>query len=363
MLCVICRHILKLLRVILGHWGFNNQPWHRRLLKKFYHAVLVTLKRVGGSKKPAAATISAEVWKEWLSHAAVARCNVPISGIFTKTKSPEDDRARGDGHGDTGEIDDFGSSDRRSDKRNKRKRGDRSEEDCLTKFTAIMHDCKRHPAERASFYQHMCDWQVARGRGAVPGTAGAPQRDRTRGAADPYKKSHKKKTSRDKQDSTKPSKSKHKKHKHQTDVSSHSHVASSVHDGAAGAASNRNQPREVRQITDPTQVQRYLKKHGAQQGWILELFPNEKHVPPPLPTDRWFMEVEDGRAVTEPDGDIVIAKCRWMKTNSCTERDPEFRNAYPCDIESVKACGPPSSFAPPRTMFHDAHGAWHISSQ
>lgn len=49
--CVICRHLLKLLKVVLVSWGFDTQQWHRSLLKKFYNDVLLTSKNVGGSKK------------------------------------------------------------------------------------------------------------------------------------------------------------------------------------------------------------------------------------------------------------------------------------------------------------------------
>ena len=117
-----------------------------------------------------------------------------------------------------------------------------------------------------------------------------------------------------------------------------------------------------RHCVESDSAQRHLMRYGAKEGWILELFLNEEYVPPPLPTDRWFMVVEDGRAITTADGDTEIAKCRWMKTNSYTERDPAFINAFPVDIESVKAYGPPSAFAPltKRVM---VNGAAIIGSQ
>lgn len=68
------------------------------------------------------------------------------------------------------------------------------------------------------------------------------------------------------------------------------------------------------------------------------------------------MRVEDGRVTTTADGETEIAKCRWMATNSYTDLDPAFKRAYPVDIESVKAYGPPSALAPltKRVMVHGA---------
>jgi hypothetical protein len=74
------------------------------------------------------------------------------------------------------------------------------------------------------------------------------------------------------------------------------------------------------------------------------------------------MVVEDGRAIRTASGETEIAKCRWMKTNSYTELDTAFKNAYPVDIESVKACGPPSAFAPLRKRVM-VNGAAFIGSQ
>ena len=74
------------------------------------------------------------------------------------------------------------------------------------------------------------------------------------------------------------------------------------------------------------------------------------------------MRVEDGRVTTTADGETEIAKCRWMATNSYTDLDPAFKRAHPVDIESVKAYGPPSAFAPltKRVM---VNGAANIGTQ
>ena len=68
------------------------------------------------------------------------------------------------------------------------------------------------------------------------------------------------------------------------------------------------------------------------------------------------MRVEDGRVTTTADGETEIAKCRWMATNSYTDLDPAFKRAYPVDIESVKAYGPPSARL--RTSNEAGYGPW-----
>ena len=73
------------------------------------------------------------------------------------------------------------------------------------------------------------------------------------------------------------------------------------------------------------------------KGHILETYNDEND-------DRWFMVVEDGSTVTDGTGDIQIKKCWWLMHDSLTERDPKWPHAMGCDIDQVKACGPPNSF-------------------
>ena len=106
------------------------------LLKKFYHDVFVTLKRVGGSSQPAVALLPLNAWKLWLSKTQPCGDEVPASGVFNKS-SANSSVHHSDNHGgsEPAELEDLTNP----PKKRRRKRGERSEEDCQTKFTAIMH--------------------------------------------------------------------------------------------------------------------------------------------------------------------------------------------------------------------------------
>jgi hypothetical protein len=59
----------------------------------------------------------------------------------------------------------------------------------------------------------------------------------------------------------------------------------------------------------------------------------------------WFMEVVDGSLVTDGTGDKQIKACLWLKSNSITERDSiDYPIPLGCDVDRVKACGPPDCF-------------------
>jgi hypothetical protein len=221
-----------------------------------------------------------------------------------------------------------------------------------------MYELNGDPAGRSHFYDVMRQFQSNRGRGSVSSKPGAPELDRTRGISDKPKGSSKGKRKATTDGST----NKRTKTTTQSSIrSDRSSIfdATGVHGGGVAAQQTL---KPAQHFDESDAAQRYLKKNGAHEGWILELFLNDKFVPTPLPTDRWFMVVEDGRAIRTASGETEIAKCRWMKTNSYTELDTAFKNAYPVDIESVKACGPPSAFAPLRKRVM-VNGAAFIGSQ
>ena len=110
----------------------------------------------------------------------------------------------------------------------------------------------------------MCDWQASHGRGSVAVSAGHPETDRTRGVADRPKKKHSAKSP--KVQST----NKHKRAKIK--------VGAGNNDGGGGAAAVQSAP----YFDECDAAQRFLQKHGAHEGWILELFVNDTFVPPPL---------------------------------------------------------------------------------
>jgi hypothetical protein len=166
----------------------------------------------------------------------------------------------------------------------------------------------------------MSQFQTQRGREFVSTKPGAPEQDRTRGTADIRKGSSKHKTTNDK-----PSQ---KRSRPKNDVSTHS----------SNKPSKRQQEPKGYEGDD---AQRHLKKFGAKEGWLVECYPKDKYS-----TERWFMRVENGLTVTDDQGDILIRKCRWLESNSVTTLCSSGIWATPdtCDIESVKAYGPPDFF-------------------
>ena len=302
--CVICRHLLKLLKVVLGSWGFDTQQWHRSLLKKFYNDVLLTSKNVGGSKKIPLPTIPVDAFEQWLRAQAASTEGVPSEGLFVE-----------DG-GNIGDDNGFGNDapeDSVSHKRQRRPsdRGQRTEEECQTKFQTIMFMCKRNPVLRTSFYDCMCDWQEAAGRGQQLRHPGPGESARTRGPADRTKgakRTVKRKTSGEKGQIDKGSTAKKRQKVSTTEPS-----------GLEGI-----------------QARRYIKKFGAKEGWVVEVLNDQN-------SDRWFMLVENGFTYPKPHtGDILIKACKWFKANSVTEL--QGWKTSPCDVETITGYGPPEYF-------------------
>ena len=305
--CVICRHLLKLIKVVLGSWGFHTQQWHRSLLKKFYNDVLVTLKRVGGSKKIPLPTIPADAFEQWLRLQEASTEGVPSEGVFVEDAV--------DGiPGDDGLDNDAEGQGVHRKRRRPSGRGQRSEEECQTKFQTILYMCKRDPALRTSFYDSMCDWQEAAGRGRQLRHPGPAERDRTRGRADRAKGA--KQSAKKKAPKTVDQGSNAKKRQK---VSA---TPSTISTGLSG-----------------DKAVRHIKRFGAKEGWVVEVYND-------LDSNRWFMLIENGFTYPKPRSeDILIKACKWFKPNSVTELDEKTKHkTFNCDILSVKAYGPPEYF-------------------
>jgi hypothetical protein len=92
--CVICRHILRVLKEVLKNWGFETQTWHRRLLKKIYYEVMTTLKAVGGSGKEPTATIPRAALQSFCDSVDPTCEGVPHSGLVDeRVQDTRDDAA------------------------------------------------------------------------------------------------------------------------------------------------------------------------------------------------------------------------------------------------------------------------------
>lgn len=176
-----CRHILRLLKEILGHWGFESQRWHMRLLKKLYHDVITTLRPIRGSHKQAAhAHVSAAAVRQWLEGKEATENGVPLAGVVD-IDGADDGNGVDDGNGNSYDLESLGASRKR---KSSKKSAGRSEDECFQKFQTIMFACKKNPEKRSSFYDSMCEWHDADGRSCVHSAAGAPESARTRGPAD-----------------------------------------------------------------------------------------------------------------------------------------------------------------------------------
>jgi hypothetical protein len=275
--------------------------------------VLVTLKRVGGSKKIPLPTIPADAFEQWLRLQEASSEGVPSEGVFVEDA---EDGIFGAEGGLDNDVEGQGEHRKR---RRPSGRGQRSEEECETKFQTILYMCKRDPVLRTSFYDSMCDWQEAAGRGQQLRHPGPAERDRTRGRADRQKgakQSAKKKAPKTVQCNQGSSAKRRRK------VSA---TPSSLITELSGLSGDK--------------AVRHIKRFGAKEGWVVEVYND-------LDTDRWFMLVENGFTYPKPRSeDILIKACKWFKPNSVTELDEKTKNkTFNCDVLSVKAYGPPEYF-------------------
>ena len=86
-------------------------------------------------------------------------------------------------------------------------------------------------------------------------------------------------------------------------------------------------------------ARKHLKKYGAIDTWIVEVYPDDDH-PGYVATDRWFMKVVEGLVQGPKDKEFITA-CRWLTKNSVTRMDADNPSNVPCEILQVKAYGPP----------------------
>jgi hypothetical protein len=292
-----CRHILRLLREILGHWGLESQRWHMRLLKKLYYDVLTTLRPIRGShKQTAQCRVSAAAVRQWLEGKEATQNGVPRAGVVDVHGA---DNGEMDGNGNC-EMDgngngDSGPSRKTKKKSTSKKSAARSEDECLQKFQTIMYACKKNPEKRSSFYDSMCEWQEADGRSCVHSAVGAPESARTRGLADIPRGSKKRKRGND--------------------------DAVPKYKGYEGDAAIKK-----------------IRKNGAKEGWIVELYPATGHE-----QERWFAKVQDGSTYVNAEGEVMMKELIWLELGSLTKK-AKGMNAEPIDIMMVKAYGERSFF-------------------
>ena len=80
-----------------------------------------------------------------------------------------------------------------------------------------------------------------------------------------------------------------------------------------------------------------LLKHGAKEGWIVEVYPDvDSKVY--VPGARWFRLIVNGLVYGHEEYEQIKAT-RWFVDNSVTQLQDED-HLEPCDIRSVKAYGP-----------------------
>ena len=186
----------------------------------------------------------------------------------------------------------------------KRKGSDVSNEMIKQKIQTILYDLKGDANGKSEFYSMLCQFQQRRGRSDVSAKPGAPERERTRGVADRRKGESKRKR--------------------------YEEMSSSIQ-------SHRKKKRTIDdRLYKGDDALRYLKRHGAKQGWILEVYPSDDYL-----HETCSLQVENGSR-KDVAGDTFITSCWWLKTNSL-ERDLTFKRPASCDIEMVKACGPADS--------------------
>jgi hypothetical protein len=80
-----------------------------------------------------------------------------------------------------------------------------------------------------------------------------------------------------------------------------------------------------------------LLKHGAKEGWIVEVYPDVDSAAY-VPGARWFRLIVNGLVHGHEEHEQIKAT-RWFVDNSVTQLQDEY-HLEPCDIRSVKAYGP-----------------------
>ena len=199
-----------------------------------------------------------------------------------------------------------------------------------------MHSLKGDSQGRSMFYEVMCEFQTSRGRQRASHAPGAPETDRTRGIADRRKKRKSGEADRRKKGKRVDDVTKHNKRSKTSNLPEK--TTSKRHKSGASVAS---EPETTCEGWKEDAAQRHLNRFGAKVGCIVECYPPANDAD----QGRWFARIEDGLTYTDSNGDVFIKACRWLKVNSVNEIDKDYACAEPCDIESVKAYGPPSFFS------------------
>jgi len=280
----------------------------------------------GGAVNPARAKIQEQTLRNFCSRLVPTFEGVPTAG-------PIDNCTANSAHShESGDFDDSASAPPPPTKTKRSRGGEgRSQDECADKFSSIMHSLKGDSLGRSMFYDVMCEFQTSRGRHCASHAPGAPETERTRGRGDSRKGARTKGKKRKRGDDV------HKHNKHSKTSNPRENAKSKRLKSGTSVAPEPETTREG-WSGDPAQI--HLNKFGGKVGYVVECYPP----PAAAAQGRWFARIEDGLTYTDSNGDVFIKLCRWFKINSFTEIDKNYA-AEPCDIDSVKAYGPPSFFS------------------
>ena len=181
-----------------------------------------------------------------------------------------------------------------------------------------MQACKKHPENRASFYDSMCQWHEAEGRSCVLSTAGEADSLRCQGIAD------------------------------KQGGSSERNRQQGVNEGRQAETTGGHTLKKARSERDAAEPEYTgyegdaaiikIRKHGAIAGWIVECYPSKGYE-----NERWFLKVQDGSTFVSADGELMLKELRWMDQGSLTKVAKGY-GPESLDIAMVKAYGEPDFF-------------------
>jgi hypothetical protein len=288
--CILCRHILKVMHVLCDNIDLTSLDWHPRVLLAQYYQCLV------GQREFTDATIARNNYHPHLRQIvveeafeqdyAVTDVGVPQEGLldanFNVTEFPEydaDDNSQGHGDGNTGRSRTSSRQPLFNQAYSAAKQLAIS--DALGKTNALW---KEYCLLQNAFLLKVNRMHVAKG--------GTGKRNRIRAAYE-------------------------------------------GECGPAPKAPKVSKPDWMHSGLTMKKARRVLEK-GAKEGWVVEVFPNDKD-PRYSQGDRWFAEVIDG-LVTGKDRNLSITSCRWFEKNSVTIH--ENVGTQPIEIDMVKAYGP-----------------------
>lgn len=360
--CVVCRHVFVVLWHMFGSWRLHEFKWHRITTKKFYYTAIVTDKPIDfeAGLPHCYPTISASDVDSWLeSHDASAE-GVPTEGRIEITLDDDSDDHQIGGHDDD-PNDEGGNGNESAPKRLRA-----NVASCDAKFLAItshlgnganskqgykdlasriaeylaatVHPTTIHDMIKASLgpvsknqagfnaYHRFLDehLSIVTSR-AAPNPVGHPTSKRLQGWWERGKFAGAKHDGSKAQQECRPVSQQQTRHASQQSDAGQELRPDSWHVNFDG------------KVLESARA--YLRRWGAREGWIVEVFPDRDH-PEYEPGDRWFMTITNG-LVQGPETAQHITACKWMKKNSVATLDSRWRQPESCEILQVKAYGPP----------------------